>query len=105
MLTHLKRSGSMSACGKSIPYPEYLTSDVGSVTCGSCVRRGSARSMAGRKAWNTPGHADPDYRGTGVLKCFHCDRPIRDHPKARVCPFPPVMVEPVERSRARGLDR
>lgn len=84
MLTHLKRSGSMSACGKSIPYPDYLTDDVESVTCGSCSRKydGSfnARSVANRKARMSPGYSDPDFKGTGYLKCALCGNPILEHP-------------------------
>lgn len=89
MLTH-RAQGDLSACGLRIP-SEYLTSNMGDVTCRSCNRENPRNKP--QKSRSTPGYADPDFKGTGALRCFHCDRPIVEHPVARVCPFPPAMVD------------
>jgi hypothetical protein len=104
MLTHRTGLDDLSACGLRIP-ESNLTDDMSNVTCRSCNRENTrnTRSQANRKARSSPGYNDPDYRGTGALRCFHCDRPIVEHPLARVCPFPPAMGLTVERSRSRGI--
>lgn len=91
MLTHRASEGELSACGLRIP-PEYLTSVMGNVTCRSCNRENTRNYRS--KSRSTPGYADPDFKGTGALFCFHCGRPFVEHPLARVCPFPPQLVDP-----------
>ena len=81
MLTHRSTETELSACGLRIP-SEYLTDLMSNVTCRSCNRENTRnnRSDANRKARSMPGFADPDFKGTGFLKCALCDRPILEHP-------------------------
>ena len=102
MLTHRATEGELSACGLRIP-AEYLTSNMGDVTCRSCNRENTRnnRSDANRKARSMPGFADPDFKGAGVLDCYQCGRKIREHPRWP-CSFPPVQGLVVEPHRRRG---
>jgi hypothetical protein len=88
MLTHRTSDGDLSACGLRIP-TEYLTSVMGNVTCRSCNRENTRNYQPKAR---TSGYGDSNFPGTGALSCFHCGRPIREHPVARVCPFPPAML-------------
>ncbi len=37
---------------------------------------------------NRATYGDSNFKGTGKLLCYFCDRPIRDHPQIGPCPFP-----------------
>lgn len=98
MLTHRHGLGGLSACGLRIP-SEYLTSNMGDVTCRSCNRENTRNYRS--KSRSTPGYADPDFRGAGVLACFACGRLIIEHP-GWPCPFPPVQGVMVDRKSRRA---
>lgn len=83
---HLATDGDLSSCGMQIP-SSHLTEVEDQVSCLSCQRHfnPTVRSYASKRG--TTGYADAQFPGLGVLRCYLCDRPIRDHPVAQPCPF------------------
>lgn len=91
-LVHYQVDLTLTKCGKHLN-PERLTKSDHKVTCRACQRSGHgptssyrANQSAGQTlARTSPNYGDPNFKGTGKLRCLLCGRPYRDHPQIKLC--------------------
>lgn len=48
---------------------------------------------------------DHNFKGTGKLRCYICNRPIRDHPVIGPCPFPQTKTPRTPSTRGTKATR